>query len=67
MGLYPTNSGPLNLAERWTGTGWHIQATPNPSQAYDMAPPAVACPTTAACIAVGGYTNNTPNLTFAER
>jgi len=67
VGLYLTNSGPLTLAERSTGAGWHIQATPNPSQAYDMAPPAVACPTVTACIAVGGYTNNTPNLTLAER
>jgi hypothetical protein len=67
VGLYLTNSGPLTLAERWTGKGWHIQATPNPGQAYDIDPPAVACPTVMACIAVGGYTNNTPKLTFAEQ
>ena len=67
VGLYLTNSGPLTLAERWTGAGWRIQAAPTPSQAYDMAPPAVACPTVTACIAVGGYATNTPNLTFAEQ
>ena len=67
VGLYLTNSGPLTLAERWTGTGWHIQATPTLSDAYDIDPPAVACPTAKACIAVGGYTTNTPKLTLAEQ
>ena len=67
VGLYLTNSGPLTLAERSTGAGWRIQATPTPSQAYDLAPPAVACLAVTACIAVGGYTTNTPNLTLAER
>jgi hypothetical protein len=67
VGLYLTNSGPLTLAERSTGARWRIQATPNPAQAYDLAPPAVACPTITACTAVGGYTTNTPNLTFAEQ
>jgi hypothetical protein len=67
VGLYLTPSGPLTLAERWTGTGWRIQATATPSQAYDLAPPAVACPAVSACIAVGGYTTNTPSLTLAEQ
>jgi hypothetical protein len=67
VGLYLTPAGPLTLAERWTGTGWRIQATPTPSQAYDIAPPAVACPAVSACMAVGGYTTNTPNLTLAEQ
>jgi hypothetical protein len=66
-GLYLTPSGPLTLAERWTGTKWSIQATPTPGQAYDIAPPAVACPSASACIAVAGYTTNTPNLTLAEQ
>jgi hypothetical protein len=67
VGLYLTNSGPLTLAERWTGTGWHIQATPNLSGAFDIDPPAVACPSVSACIAVGGYTTDAPKLTLAEQ
>jgi len=67
VGLYLTNSGPLTLAERWNGTAWHIQATPNPVGAFDIAPPAVACPGASACIAVGGYINNDPTLTLAEQ
>lgn len=67
VGLYLTNPGPLTLAERWTGTSWRIQATPTLTGAYDLAPPTVACPSASACIAVGGYTANTPNLTLAER
>jgi hypothetical protein len=55
------------VTRRWTGTGWRIQATPTPSQAYDLDPPAIACPAVTACIAVGGYTTNTPKLTLAER
>jgi hypothetical protein len=66
-GLYLTPAGPLTLAERWTGAGWHIQNTPTPSQAYDIAPPAVACPSASACIAAAGYASNTPNLTLAEQ
>jgi hypothetical protein len=66
-GLYLTPSGPLTLAERWTGAGWHIQNTPTPSQAFDIAPPAVACPSASACMAVAGYNTNTPNLTLAEQ
>jgi hypothetical protein len=66
-GLYLTPSGPLTLAERWTGAGWHLQNTPTPSQAFDIAPPAVACPSASACMAVAGYNTNTPNLTLAEQ
>jgi hypothetical protein len=67
VGLYLTNSGPLTLAERWTGTGWHIQATPTLTSAFDIDPPAVACPGVSACIAVGGYTTNGPKVTLAEQ
>jgi hypothetical protein len=67
VGLYLTDSGPLTLAERWTGTSWRIQPTPALAGAYDIAPPAVACPSATACIAVGGYTTNVPNLTLAEQ
>jgi hypothetical protein len=48
----------LSLAERWTGTTWDIQPTPNPvgvdgiNGALDGG---IACPTSRACMAVGQW------------
>ena len=61
-----TNSGPLTLAERWSGGRWRIQPTPG-LVAYDIGFPGVACPTVSACYAVASYTNNGPSLTLVER
>jgi len=66
FGLNLTGSGPLTLAERWSGGRWRIQPTPG-IVAYDIAPPGVACPAVSACYAVGSYANNGPSLTLAER
>jgi hypothetical protein len=41
----------LTLAERWDGTAWTIQATPNPDGGGEFT--AVSCPSAAACTAVG--------------
>src|SRR5262249_40580437 len=64
-GLNLTNSGPLTLAERWSGGKWRIQPTPVLA-AYDIGFPGVACPTASACYAVASYTNNGPSLTLVE-
>ncbi len=66
FGLDFTGSGPLTLAERWSGGKWRIQPTPR-LVALDLGPPGVACPTSSACFAVASYTNNGPNLTLAEQ
>jgi hypothetical protein len=66
FGLNLTGSGPLTLAERWSGGRWRIQPTPG-LVAYDIGFPGVACPTVSACFAVASYTNNGPSLTLAER
>jgi hypothetical protein len=66
FGLNLTGSGPLTLAERWSGGKWRIQPTPG-LVAYDIGFPGVACPTVSACYAVASYTNNGPSLTLAER
>jgi len=66
FGLNLTGSGPLTLAERWSGGRWRIQPTPVPL-AYDIGFPGVACPTVSACYAVASYTNNGPSLTLVER
>jgi len=54
------------LAERWDGTRWTIQATPNPPQGAGVLS-GVACTSASACTAVGA-TNFTPGAkTLAER
>jgi hypothetical protein len=59
-------SGPFTIAERWNGSHWRIQPTPNLPGIYDLDPFFVSCPTTSFCTAVGGYTNNGVKLTLAE-
>jgi hypothetical protein len=66
FGLNLTGSGPLTLAERWSGGRWRIQPTPG-LVAYDIGFPGVACPTPSTCYAVASYTNNGPSLTLVER
>jgi hypothetical protein len=47
------------LAERWNGTSWSIQPTPNPTgQDVESELNAVSCPTTNWCAAVGRDLNN---------
>src|SRR5215468_1708987 len=66
FGLNLTGSGPLTLAERWSGGRWRIQPTPGLA-AYDIGFPGVACPTPSACYALASYTNNGPSLTLVEQ
>ncbi|HKA96819.1 MAG TPA: hypothetical protein VKD66_11195 [Streptosporangiaceae bacterium] len=66
FGLNLTGSGPLTLAERWSGGRWRIQPTPG-LVAYDIGFPGVACPTPSACYAVASYANNGSSVTLAER
>jgi hypothetical protein len=55
------------LAERWNGTTWKIQATPNPAGSADAFLFGVSCPTRTACTAAGDY-ETSPNAqkTLAE-
>jgi hypothetical protein len=55
------------LPERWNGSKWRIQPTPNLPGIHDLLTPAVSCPTSATCTAVNGYTNDGVTLTLAER
>jgi hypothetical protein len=45
----------LSLAEKWNGSNWVIQPTPNPSGSDLAVSEAVSCPVTTSCEAVGGY------------
>lgn len=53
------------LAERWNGTKWAIQRTPNPGQLSELSD--VSCPSSRVCVAVGGYTVHRHYVTLAER
>jgi hypothetical protein len=66
FGLNHIGSGPLTLAERWSGGRWRIQPTPG-LVANDSGLVGVACPTVSACYAVASYATSGPNLTLAER
>ncbi len=61
---------PVTLAERWNGSVWTIQSTPNPSGATHSVFDAVSCTSATACTAVGssGIGNvDTVGVTLAER
>lgn len=54
----PPNFGePQTLAEVWDGSAWSIPATPNPSSTAENILYGVSCGATAACTAVGQYTD----------
>lgn len=68
VGYYVDGSGAeLTLAERWNGSVWSIQSTPNPgSDGHDFW--GVSCPGAEDCMAVGRYQAVAagPDLTLAE-
>jgi hypothetical protein len=67
---YDTNSGGhvVTLAERWNGTSWAIQSTPNPSGATYPQLQGVSCSAASACTAVGyDTTSSQEQVTLAER
>src|SRR5207302_64415 len=58
----------FTLAERWNGSSWAIQSTPNPAGAMSTVLRAVSCPSTTLCTAVASYTNSSGvDVTLAER
>src|SRR5215469_2421320 len=60
-----TSGNPLaTLAERWNGTRWSIQPTPNPAGVQGVRLEGVACTSPSACTAVGG---SFANASLAER
>jgi hypothetical protein len=45
----------LTLAERWDGTGWTVEPTPNPIAAMLSCLYGASCTDGGACVAVGHY------------
>jgi hypothetical protein len=71
VGQHLSTSGiTVTLAERWDGTAWQKQVTPNPPG--DTTPSAapqllgVSCPTSAFCVAVGDYQLQFASASLAE-
>jgi hypothetical protein len=57
----------VTLAERWNGTSWAIEATPNPARSSDSVLLGVSCTAAGACTAAGYYVNSdTDTVTLAE-
>src|SRR5947209_5810846 len=68
VGAYFTGMSPRMLAERWNGTKWSIQSTPNPKGVVGIIGLfGVSCASANACTAVGYYYNGTIYPTLAER
>lgn len=67
VGSYTSGSSILTLAERWNGSTWSIQSTPNPSESKRSELAGVSCTSGTACIAVGTWYNGSgTNATLAE-
>jgi hypothetical protein len=69
VGYKQLSSGRLvTLAERWNGTSWTTQTTPNPSGPDTNVFSGVSCASASACTAVGYYdrSNAEPTAPFAE-
>jgi hypothetical protein len=68
VGGYVNSGGDVvTLAERWDGTSWAIQSTPNPAGADSSSLEGVSCTSPSACTAVGHYVNSAgTTVTLAE-
>jgi hypothetical protein len=64
VGSYATSSAPgSTLAEKWNGSTWSVQSTPNPVSTVPTAVlnaslGSVSCRSSTACTAIGGFQNN---------
>ncbi|HEV2450705.1 MAG TPA: hypothetical protein VGS62_02105, partial [Streptosporangiaceae bacterium] len=59
-------SGLVTLAERWNGTSWTIQTTPNASGEASNQLNGLSCPSATTCTAVGSSANGTNTVPLAE-
>jgi hypothetical protein len=61
------HSTDVTLAERWNGTRWIVQETPNPAHGTADSLDGVSCVTVTACIAVGDFSRGLADLPLIER
>jgi hypothetical protein len=57
----------VTLAERWNGTRWTVQKTPDPARGQEDSLNGVSCVTATACVAVGGFFRGQDSLPLTER
>jgi hypothetical protein len=57
VGTFDNVTGTGTLAERWGGTSWSIQPSPNPAGALTSVLSGVSCPAATFCVAVGNWQN----------
>ncbi len=71
VGSYYVQATNINysLADKWNGSSWALQTTPNPSGSVLTEFSAVSCPATTSCEAVGSYYTNIQSngTTLAEK
>jgi hypothetical protein len=69
VGDYTDSTGTrLTLAERWDGSSWVVQVTPDPAGETTATLSAVSCASASVCAAVGNYVDGAgTELTLAER
>ena len=68
VGWYDTSSEVrVILAERWNGTEWSVQATPNPAGAKESELLGVSCASSSACEGVGDDRSSGTRVTLGER
>ncbi len=56
----------VTLAERWNGTTWKLQSTPNPAGAVASSLASVSCSSAVACTAVGSFEGSSDLFSLAE-
>ncbi len=67
VGEYFTSHRQVTLAERWNGSKWSIEHTPNPKGGSTIELDGVSCRSARACTAVGFYFKGSTVATLAER
>jgi hypothetical protein len=66
VGDYNNGTATVTLAERWNGSSWSVQTTPNPGGGTNTVLNRVACTSATSCIAVGDSYNGTVETSLAE-
>jgi hypothetical protein len=67
VGAYTESRGvQVTLAERWNGTEWVIQTTPNPVGSENTVFQNVSCAGASSCVAVGDWLNSRRWSTLAQ-
>jgi len=68
VGYYTNSSGAdKTLAERWNGSKWTVEPTPNPSRSTINILTGLACPSSRNCTAVGYHADGSGIRTLAEQ